>query len=69
MMNTDDQTADVLIHGKFKRSMSYHRDYGGKTYSEIKELAKAKPPDQKARQMKKLIERTEHLRNKQRKPR
>ena len=54
----DDSTiADDLIPGKAKRSRSYHSDYGSKTYGEIKQLARARSPDRKARQMKKLIER------------
>ena len=55
---------DDLIPGSLKRSKSYHGDYGQKTYGEIKELAAANPPDQKARQMKKLIEQTERLQKK-----
>ena len=65
-MATDDQIADDLIPGKLKRSRSYHGDYGKKTYGEIKRLAGARPPDQKARQMKKLIEQVERLQNKER---
>jgi hypothetical protein len=65
-MINDDQTADNLISGKLKRSRSYHSDYGRKTYGEIKRLAGAQPPDRKARQMKKLIEQAERLRNKER---
>jgi hypothetical protein len=53
--------ADNIIPGSLKRSKSYHQDYGKKTYREIKELAARKPPDQKARQMKKRIEQTERL--------
>jgi hypothetical protein len=60
----DDDIADDLIPGSLKRSKSYHGDYGPKTYKEIKELASANPPDQKARQMKKLIEQVERLREK-----
>jgi hypothetical protein len=48
-MIDENAVADDLISGKAKRSRSYH--------GEIKRLAQAKPPDQKARQMKKLIER------------
>ena len=66
-MNRDDQPADDLIPGSLKRSRSYHRDYGKKTYREIKRLAAAKPPDYQARQMKKLIEQAERLQDKQRK--
>lgn len=60
-MAQDTDIADDLITGSLKRSRSYHSDYGQKTYKEIKELAEANPPDQKARQMKKLIEQTERL--------
>jgi hypothetical protein len=68
-MIDEDKTADELIHAQSKRSRSYHGSYGGKTYREIKRLASARPPDMKARQMKKLIEENERLRQKQRKPR
>ena len=50
--------------GEFEKVQSYHSDYGKKTYKEIKDLAGANPPDQKARQMKKLIEQTERLQEK-----
>jgi hypothetical protein len=60
----DNDIADDLIRGSLKRSRSYHRDYGKKTYKEIKDLAAANPPDRKARQMKKLIEQTERLHEK-----
>ena len=63
-MIEDDAIADEQISGKLKRSKSYHRDYGRKTYGEIKRLARAKPPDRKARQMKKLIEQVDRLRRK-----
>lgn len=63
-MALDSDLADDLIPGGLKRSKSYHSDYGQKTYKEIKELAAANPPDQKARQMKKLIEQTERLQKK-----
>jgi len=63
-MATDSEIADDLITGSLKRSRSYHSDYGKKTYREIKDLAAANPPDQKARQMKKLIEQTERLQHK-----
>jgi hypothetical protein len=66
-MAEDDQIADDLIPGSLKRSRSYHGDYGGKTYGEIKELASGSPPDLKARQMKKLIEQADRLQNKERK--
>jgi hypothetical protein len=56
-MIDDNAIADHLIPGKAKRAKSYHSDYGGKTYGEIKKLAQGKSPDKKARQMKKLIER------------
>ena len=67
-MEKDEQIADELIPGKLRRSKSYHRNYGQMTYREIKRLARAKPPDIKARQMKKLIERGEHLRDKPPRP-
>jgi hypothetical protein len=60
----DKDIADGLIPGSLKRAKSYHRDYGKKTYKEIKDLAAAKPPDRKARQMKKLIEQAQRLRQK-----
>jgi hypothetical protein len=63
-MPDDDAIADDLISGSLKRSKSYHADYGGKSYKEIKELAAGTPPDHKARQMKKLIEQAERLRAK-----
>ena len=63
-MPDDDDIADDLISGSLKRSKSYHADYGGKSYKEIKELAAGSPPDQKAKQMKKLIEQAERLRAK-----
>jgi hypothetical protein len=62
----DDEIADRLIPGRLKSSRSYHRDYGAKTYGEIKRLARDKTPDVKARQMKKLIEQAERLRDKTR---
>jgi len=60
----DDDLADDVIPGSLKRSKSYHRDYGGMTYAEIKGLAAADPPDKKARQMKKLVEQIERLQQK-----
>jgi hypothetical protein len=60
----DNDLADNVISGSLKRSRSYHRDYGKKTYKEIKKLAAQIPPDRKARQMKKLIEQTARLRQK-----
>ena len=63
MVEDSDITED-LISGSLKRSKSYHQDYGKKTYKEIKDLAAADPPDPKARQMKKLIEQAERLRQK-----
>jgi len=60
----DTDLADDLIPGSLKRSRSYHQDYGQKTYREIRNLAAAHPPDRKARQMKKLIEQAERLRQK-----
>jgi hypothetical protein len=65
-MADDDAKAGDLIPGSLKRSKSYHEEYAGKTYAEIKQLAVAKPPDPKARQMKKLIEQAERLREKAR---
>ena len=63
-MADDDELAEDLIPGSLKRSRSYHSDYGRKTYKEIKELAGGKPPDRKARQMKKLIEQAKRLQEK-----
>lgn len=63
-MAQDSDVADDVIPGSLKRSKSYHADYGPKTYREIKDLAAANPPDQKARQMKKLIEQTERFQKK-----
>ena len=63
-MADDNDIADDVIPGSLKRSKSYHSDYGKKTYQEIKDLAAVNPPDQKARQMKKLIEQTERLQKK-----
>jgi hypothetical protein len=60
----DRDIADDLIPGSLKRSKSYHQDYGKKTYKEIKDLAAGRPPDTKARQMKKLIEQADRLRQK-----
>ncbi len=56
-MIDENAKADDLIPGKAKRARSYHSEYGMKTFGEIKRLAAGKPPDPKARQMKKLIER------------
>lgn len=63
-MAKDDDKADDLIPGSLKRSPSYHSDYGSKTYGQLKQLAGAKPPDKKARQMKKLIEQQSRLKQK-----
>ena len=63
----ENSKADDLIPGSLKRSDSYHADYGSKDYGDIKRLAKAKPPDRKARQMKKLIEQAKRLLKKVRK--
>ena len=57
-MIDDSAIADDVIPGKAKRSNSYHSDYGRLSYGEIKRRASARPPDHKARQMKKLIERS-----------
>jgi hypothetical protein len=54
--------AEDLISGKLKKSKSYHSDYANKTYQEILNLAKT--GDKKAKQMKKLIEQVERLREK-----
>ena len=61
------ERAGDLISGKLKRSKSYHSDYANKTYEEILGLARNR--DRKARQMKKLIEQTNHLRRKVREKR
>ncbi|MBC8228135.1 hypothetical protein H8E77_01140 [bacterium] len=53
---------EYLISGKLKKSKSYHSDYGSKTYQEILDLART--GDKKAKQMKKLIEQAERLREK-----
>jgi hypothetical protein len=58
------EIAENLIPGSLKRSDSYHEDYGKLTYKAIKVLADAKPPDMKARQMKKLIEQARRLQQK-----
>lgn len=60
-MSKDKQVADDLISGSLKRAKSYHSEYGKKTYDDIKSAAKT---DRKARQMKKLIEQAERLREK-----
>ena len=62
-MAQDSDIADDLISGSLKRSASYHRDYGQKTYGGIKDLAAANPLENRARQMKKRIEQSERLRN------
>jgi len=61
-MIDETKRAEDLIPGSLKASNSYHSDYGKKTYKEIKKLARTKPADQKARQMKKLIEQAKRLR-------
>ena len=63
-MAENDDISDQVIPGSLKRSKSYHRAYGKKTYKELKKLAARKPPDRKARQMKKLIEQALRLRQK-----
>ncbi len=63
-MAKDNDVADDIISGSLKRSRSYHSDYGKLTYQQIKEQAAANPPDEKARQMKKLIEQAARLREK-----
>ena len=67
-MALDGDIADDVIPGSLKRSKSYHADYGKLTYGEIKLRAASKPPDLKARQMKKLIEQVERLLRKGRRP-
>ena len=62
MENRPLEKAGDLISGKLKRSRSYHNDYADKTYEAILDLART--GDQKARQMKKLIEQTERLQKK-----
>lgn len=64
-MATEERIADELISASLKRSKSHHLDYGMKTYGEIKRLAKRRPPDIKARQMKKLIEQSRRLEEKE----
>ena len=63
---SDKALADDLIPGSLKRSKSYHSDYGQLTYGEIKRRASQASTDRKARQMKKLIEHAERLREKAR---
>ena len=63
-MVDDSDLADDVIPGSLKRLPSYHSDYGKKSYAEIRDLATGDPPDQKARQMKKLIEQTKRLQDK-----
>ena len=65
-MIDENKRADSFIPASLKRSKSYHSSYGAKTYGEIRRLAEARPPDRKARQMKKLIEQAERLREKAR---
>lgn len=65
----DDLPADDLIPGSLKRSPSYHQEYGRITYGDLKTRASAKPPDVWARQMKKLIEQAQRLKDKARRPR
>jgi hypothetical protein len=60
---------DTLIPGSLRRSPSYHADYGTLTYGELCNRASSRPPDLKARQMKKLIEQAHRLRQKGRRPR
>lgn len=63
-MAKDSDKADDLISGNLKKSSSYHSEYGNKTYGELKKPASSKPPDKKARQMKKLIEQQHRLKQK-----
>jgi hypothetical protein len=65
-MIDEDAQAEDLIPGSLKGSKSYHEDYANMTYGHIKRLASAKPPDRKARQMKKLIEQAARLKDKMR---
>jgi RHS repeat-associated protein len=58
----DSKKAGDLISGSLKKSKSYHSGLAGKTYKEIKSMAKE--GDKAAQQMKKLIEQGERLRNK-----
>ena len=60
-MVADDAIAEDVIHGTFKRARSYHGAYAKKSYGDIKALAASRPPDKKARQMKKLIEQSDRL--------
>jgi hypothetical protein len=57
----DDRPVKDLIPAKLKRSKSYASDYEDKTFGEIRKLASGHPPDQKARQMKKLVEQRNRL--------
>ena len=63
-MPSKNAKANDLIPGKLKKSKSYHSEYGEWTYGKICRAARRKPPDRKARQMKKLIEQAERLRKK-----
>lgn len=66
-MALDADIADDVIPGKPEAVQIVPqrlRKEDVQTYKEIKDLAAAVPPDQKARQMKKLIEQTERLQNK-----
>lgn len=62
MKNQLFKKAEDLISGKLKRSKSYHQECADKSYQEILQLAKS--GDKKAKQMKKLIEQAERLRQK-----
>ena len=58
--------AEELIHASLKRSPSYRSELASKTYAEILKLAKSKGPEsQAAKQMKKLIESSKRLMEKQ----
>jgi hypothetical protein len=67
-MIDENALADNLISARSKRSKSYHSEDGGLTYGEITRRANTKPPDVKARQMKKLIEQGHRLSEKPRRP-
>ena len=59
LLLSDEKTADQILPGSLKRSPSYNPKYGGKTRSELSELAKK--GDQSASKMKKLIDQVDRL--------
>jgi hypothetical protein len=67
----DDELAEVLISGSLQHSDSFHEELKRKTYGDIKRIAKEKnhPDKEAAKQMKKLIEESERLRQKAKRPR